>query len=203
MPRPRKPENVGLPPRWKFVHGAYYYQVPENDRHIWGGKLSYRLGATLEEAHESFAAKRDAMHPDFRFQKRVNPLRPTLYDESCGIPYGVLEGIRASSIAGAKARNLSFDLVMHDLVRLANKARGKCMLTGIAWDYKTLSQKSNRAPWKPSLDRIDPNRGYEFENVRLVCIAVNIALSDFGDEVFMRLAQGFVKTNRNRIAQVN
>ena len=27
-PRKRNPENEGLPRRWKFEHGAYFYQVP-------------------------------------------------------------------------------------------------------------------------------------------------------------------------------
>jgi hypothetical protein len=47
MPRPRRPENRGLPSRWRFDHGAYYYQVPIGAEGAWDGKRTFRLGKTL------------------------------------------------------------------------------------------------------------------------------------------------------------
>lgn len=54
MPRPRNPENLNLPKRWQFVHEAYYYQVPKGSEKYWNHKRKFRLGATLEEAMETF-----------------------------------------------------------------------------------------------------------------------------------------------------
>jgi integrase len=55
MPRPRRPENRGLPSRWRFDHGAYYYQVPIGAEGAWDGKRSFRLGKTLPEAYRTWA----------------------------------------------------------------------------------------------------------------------------------------------------
>jgi integrase len=51
MPRARSPENKGLPARWRLVHGAYYYQVPQGMEAHWDGKKTFRLGSTLSEAY--------------------------------------------------------------------------------------------------------------------------------------------------------
>ncbi|MFY8183530.1 MAG: hypothetical protein ACOVKL_04870 [Polynucleobacter sp.] len=195
MPRKRNIENEGLPQRWQFKNGSYHYRVPEDERHSWGGKQTFRLGKTLEEARSSFESKGQQLHPDFKFYKKIKPQRPSLYDEACGIPYSVLKAMLTSARSGASQRNISFDLSIYQLVILANKAAGKCMFSGIPWDYSTQSKKTNKAIWKPSLDRIDASKGYEEGNVRLICIAANLALMDFGDDVFARLATAFVNKN--------
>lgn len=57
MPRPRRPENRGLPARWQHHHGAYFYQVPPGLEHQWDGKRKFRLGATLPEAYKVWAER--------------------------------------------------------------------------------------------------------------------------------------------------
>lgn len=54
MPRPRRPENEGLPSRWQLSHGAYFYQVPPGLEYLWDHKKKYRLGATFDEAMAEF-----------------------------------------------------------------------------------------------------------------------------------------------------
>lgn len=55
MPLPRKMENKGLPSRWRKIHGAYYYRVPEGLEASWDGKKQFRLGKTLPEAYKVWA----------------------------------------------------------------------------------------------------------------------------------------------------
>lgn len=55
MPKKRNPENRGLPPRWRSIHGAYYYRVPVGLEDAWDGKKQFRLGKTLPEAHRVWA----------------------------------------------------------------------------------------------------------------------------------------------------
>lgn len=55
MPRARNPENRGLPARWRFTHGAYYYQVPPGHESAWDGKHTFRLGLRLPEAYKTWA----------------------------------------------------------------------------------------------------------------------------------------------------
>lgn len=53
----RKKENTGLPGRWRFRYGAYYYRVPLGLEHKWDNKDDFRLGSTLSEAHRVFAER--------------------------------------------------------------------------------------------------------------------------------------------------
>lgn len=62
MPVKRKKENQGLPARWAFIHGAYYFYVPKGLEHQWDGKKLFRLGKTLHEAYKVWADRID--HPD-------------------------------------------------------------------------------------------------------------------------------------------
>lgn len=57
MPRARKPENQGLPKRWRHVHGAYYYQVPPGQEGAWDGKQTFRLGTNLPDAYKVWAER--------------------------------------------------------------------------------------------------------------------------------------------------
>lgn len=59
MPRLRRPENRGLPARWRYLHGAYYYEVPPGKEAAWDGKKLFRLGKTLPEAHRAWADRMD------------------------------------------------------------------------------------------------------------------------------------------------
>jgi len=58
-PRKRNPENRGLPSRWRYTHGAYYYQVPPGMEDHWDGKKMFRLGKTLPEAYRTWAERID------------------------------------------------------------------------------------------------------------------------------------------------
>jgi integrase len=55
MPRKRSKVNQGLPARWRYFHGAYYYLVPPGQEHQWDGKKSFRLGTKLHEAYKLWA----------------------------------------------------------------------------------------------------------------------------------------------------
>lgn len=57
MARKRSKENQGLPARWRKIHGAYYYRVPPGLEAAWDGKKSFRLGARLDEAYKTWAAR--------------------------------------------------------------------------------------------------------------------------------------------------
>jgi integrase len=57
VPRRRRPENKGLPARWRFYHGACYYHVPPGLEHRWDGKKQFRLGNSLPEAYRTWASR--------------------------------------------------------------------------------------------------------------------------------------------------
>jgi integrase len=57
VPKPRKPENKGLPKRWRNINGVYYYAVPNELKDSWDGKQLFRLGSTLPEAYRVWAER--------------------------------------------------------------------------------------------------------------------------------------------------
>ena len=57
MPRARLKINKGLPERWIFHHGAYYFRVPAGLEPLWEGKKKFLLGHSLPEAFKSYAAR--------------------------------------------------------------------------------------------------------------------------------------------------
>lgn len=49
--------NKGLPERWAFTHGAYYYAVPNGLERYWDGKKRFRLGETLAQAYAEWGRR--------------------------------------------------------------------------------------------------------------------------------------------------
>lgn len=91
-----------------------------------------------------------------------------------------------------RARNhgLDFDI---DRAFISDKLdRGVCELSGIRITRESPGNYRTH-PFAPSLDRINPSKGYTKENTRLVCFAVNRARSDWGDEVLLTMAEALVK----------
>jgi integrase len=56
-PKKRTRDNKALPARWRYRYGAYYYRVPAGAEEHWDGKLEFRLGKTLAEAHQEYAKR--------------------------------------------------------------------------------------------------------------------------------------------------
>jgi integrase len=57
MARKRRNQNKGLPSRWRYRFGFYYYRVPKGLEHLWDNKTEYKLGSTLTEAYKTWAEK--------------------------------------------------------------------------------------------------------------------------------------------------
>lgn len=77
---------------------------------------------------------------------------------------------------------------------------GRCAVSGLPLSFERPSG-STRNPWAPSLDRIDARRPYEVGNVRVVCVAANIAMLDWGYGVLLRLAEGVTVHSSAKRAQ--
>jgi len=71
-----------------------------------------------------------------------------------------------------------------------------CVLTGLPFNYSKSSPYFRR-PFAPSLDRIDSVKGYEKDNVRVVCYAANAAMNEWGEDVLRVVATSYVKNNKD------
>lgn len=99
--------------------------------------------------------------------------------------------------SGAKSRGLSFALSTVDVLALSQASGGRCSLSGIEFD---LSGEC-RHPYSPSIDRIDSSKGYTLTNCRLVCLMVNIALSNWGDESFVAMCVAVANRHGTQVDQ--
>lgn len=83
----------------------------------------------------------------------------------------------AMSKKRAKGKKLAFDLDDHILSIQRRVDAGVCEITGYPFDL-TPGRKFNG----PSIDRIDPSRGYTYDNIRVVLNLVNLALNSWGED---------------------
>ncbi len=65
---------------------------------------------------------------------------------------------------------------------------GKCAVSGLAFK----KDRPRRAPFAPSIDRIDPKKGYTPENCQLVAYIVNCAKNQFTVDEFVTMCRAVV-----------
>jgi hypothetical protein len=88
---------------------------------------------------------------------------------------------------GARRAGIAFDLT-HEW---ASSFEGRCAVSGIPF----VPSLGETGPFTPSVDRIDPKKGYTQDNCRLVIWAVNRFRGEHGDDVMVLVARAIVKRN--------
>jgi hypothetical protein len=96
----------------------------------------------------------------------------------------------AAARSRSKKKGLPFDLTLHRVLHLASECGGRCSVSGVRLHGSAVGK---RKPFLPSLDRIDCSLGYTFDNCRIVALAVNYAMSDFGEEALRIIARAIVR----------
>jgi len=91
----------------------------------------------------------------------------------------------------AVQRKKSSDVISLDaLEKLWEAQEGKCAITG--WQM-TMELANGVVPTNCSIDRIDSAKGYEQDNIQLVCRAVNVAKSDLSTKNFVALCDAVLR----------
>jgi len=72
---------------------------------------------------------------------------------------------------------------------------GKCELSGLDFDLGGPAAGMSRNPYAPSIDRIDSGKGYTKDNCRVVLLAVNMGLNQWGYGVYARIAAACLNRN--------
>lgn len=93
----------------------------------------------------------------------------------------------------ATAKKVPYELTLEQEEGLYLDSGGQCSVTGMSFRMGN-TKDGYRAPFAPSLDRINPKLGYTIDNVRLVCVVVNWALSDWGEGVFRTMCVSYAAT---------
>src|SRR5215212_9033160 len=95
-------------------------------------------------------------------------------------------------VSNARRRGKGFALSDHIAERLYQQQRGRCAVTGIRFSMERWEKAVVKPPFAPSMDRRDSEVGYTDENVRLVCVATNFGMGQWGEGVFLSLAYAAV-----------
>ncbi len=88
-----------------------------------------------------------------------------------------------------KKKNIPFDITEEDIIIPSH-----CPVTGI--ELKIRSERYKKDYFTPSVDRIDPKKGYTKGNVRIVCLWYNTAKLMFSDEVVYELCKKVVENGK-------
>lgn len=104
----------------------------------------------------------------------------------------LLRGVFKSMVKNARVRGLPVEITLGDVEALWDVSGGRCAVSGVPFDFERIAA-SRRRPFAASIDRIDCAKGYTRENSRLVCVAVNYAMGDWGFDVLNVIAHGITK----------
>jgi len=124
------------------------------------------------------------------YQKLLTQPSDLTRSSSSALRY-LLEQSLPKAKARSRTNNLPFDLTPEYLSSLMSQQGFKCALSGLTFNLSKSGERqtTKRMPFRPSIDRIDCALGYTQGNVRITCLAVNIGISDWGDDVFREICR--------------
>lgn len=130
-----------------------------------------------------------------RVRRRANPERDREYQSKYRRRNRARDLIRHARTR-ADRKSIECDLLEHLQDVQARIDAGVCELTGVPFNLG-----EGRTFDSPSIDRIDPTRGYTYDNIRIICHAMNSALGDWGEEKLLEILRLWEKHRRNAIEQ--
>ena len=164
-----------------------------------------RHAKKMAEGDSTYIAKMDASQRRYRESKKgkaaINA-RMKHYEETGQMkawhearrtkPESRASQLLASVRSRAVKYGIKFELLFDDVYSAL--AIGKCQKTGMKFD---LAPHPNYRvhPFAPSIDRINPKKGYVKGNVQIVIWAYNAARNQWGDDVLLTLARAIVDAN--------
>lgn len=135
------------------------------------------LEKTREKEREKAKKYRDSNHEKIkermRNYRKANPIKT------------ILARVKARS----KIKEIDFDIDKEYLRQLWDECGGICQVTGINMKLSSYYNDPNTM----SLDRINPDKGYIKDNIRLVSVWYNLARGNWGDELTLEMCQRVVE----------
>lgn len=109
-------------------------------------------------------------------------------------PLGRAKQMFANAKCRSKRDGLTFTVMLEQIYFAV--LLGVCPKTGFRFDL-TPTKKGYINPLSPSIDRIDPTKGYEFDNVQIVCTMFNMGKSDQNEVDFIATCIAVAQMNTN------
>lgn len=82
-------------------------------------------------------------------------------------------------------------LKRQDILTLLMEQDYRCPVSGSYFTHDAFD--AGRSPFQPSVDRIEGSVGYDRGNVRIVCLLVNLAMAEWGEEPLLKIAERISK----------
>jgi hypothetical protein len=104
---------------------------------------------------------------------------------------------RSTYIRANKGRNdatLEITLTEEDILAIYERQGGLCYWFGV----KMIPSQEKRDPRRPSLDRLNNDKGYTPDNVVLSCMAANVGRSESTHEAFAAFCASITRASTNR-----
>lgn len=108
------------------------------------------------------------------YQKYVNTLKGRAYKSFWGLK------------TRCKKNNIEFNLTKEWFY---TKLKNNCEVSGLSFDFKFNGKRGPSNPYTPSVDRINPLKGYTTENCRMVLTGVNGLKFNGTDEDLFKIAE--------------
>ena len=127
----------------------------------------------------------------------VRDIKPTAIELRKQRTERTLKSALVAARRRAKAKGVPFNLDVDFLLDLVERQEFRCALTGIEF-FAQIDNAASIDPCTPSIDRIEPQKGYVKSNVRVIIYAMNAMLLDWGEDVFIQIANSYLYTKRTK-----
>lgn len=147
-----------------------------------------------KKKHKNYLANREERKKHARewYHSNIEKVKDT-HKAYLKTPKGRLVKLLKGAKVRAEKYEHDFDIDTDYLLSLWETQSGKCALTNFPFEFENSTQFSAN-PYAPSVDRIDSTKGYIKGNVRLVCVAINYALNEFGEEILKQMCLAYIQT---------
>ena len=177
-------------------YGNLKYGYQREDGFFFCGYSRNKNGKVYESWRSPDAWNKEQIRVRSQYSKRKEKVQQLNAKKKKQDPIGYCSG---NLFQGAKYRskqkNIPFDI---DIPFIEEKIRnGKCEVTGIPFfisDEYQLNGTPHQSPYSPSLDQIQPSKGYTKDNIRVTILMFNVARKHWQDEDILNMAKALVVT---------
>ncbi len=125
------------------------------------------------------------------------PRKPTVAENRRLDTSAAIKKALKRSATRAQQKGWDFDLTLEWAEGILENNDYRCPMTGIPF-MKLCEQRGAMHPFAPSIDRIDTSQGYTQDNTRIVLTAINIMMSDWGEDVMDEVFAGYLRNKKRR-----
>jgi hypothetical protein len=148
----------------------------------------YKLAAEFHCTPIQVAGIKAAMHREGTARRRT-PITTSKDMDDPADRKEFLHHLFTSARYRALKAKMDFKLTHEIVEELYDQQEGRCAISGYPFNFERFPEALVKMPFAPSIDRVLSSGDYTEDNVRLVCVAVNFGINQWGKEVYMKLAR--------------